>query len=360
MTVSVPPVPRYVPAPTATEQLDYADLPIVDLSKINTPEGKAELATTVRDAMKDKGFFYVINHGLTPEQNERIFNVANVPLDQVSDEEKMKFDGKLQQTGSYQGYKPRQYWHVDNGVRDQIEHYNMNKDLHRKGHPNALQPYLPELEEFIKYNHFNILHPLLRLLALGMNIDEETFIPLHNFDRVGETFLRFMKYHPRSEDDEAKTKNVWLKGHTDFGTVSILWSQPVVALQILCPDEKWRYVNYIPNALVINAGDALEFLTGGFYRATIHRVVQPPESQRGYPRLGVFYFGMPDDDVKLSPLPDAPEWVDRRFKNEEAPTMGDYRKGRIIAYGNSETKKVDGKETVEVQMIGNVLVKHYN
>ena len=43
-------------------------------------------------------------------QTDRMFDIGNVPLAQVSDEEKIKFDGKMQQTGSYQGYKPRQYW----------------------------------------------------------------------------------------------------------------------------------------------------------------------------------------------------------------------------------------------------------
>lgn len=43
-------------------------------------------------------------------QTDRMFDIANVPLAQVTDEEKIKFDGKMQQTGSYQGYKPRQYW----------------------------------------------------------------------------------------------------------------------------------------------------------------------------------------------------------------------------------------------------------
>ncbi|THH28315.1 hypothetical protein EUX98_g5880 [Antrodiella citrinella] len=361
MTIAAPPVPHYVPAPRASEELEYADLAVIDLAKFGTPEGKAKLAAEVRAAMKDKGFFYVINHGLTQEQTDRVFDIANIPLAQVSDEEKMKYDGKMQQTGSYQGYKPRQYWQIDNGVRDQIEHYNMNKNLQRKDHPEALRPYLGQLHEFIKHNHFNILHPLLKLLALGMGIQEDIFIPFHNFDARGETFLRFMKYYPRTEDDEQKTKNVWLKGHTDFGSVSILWSQPVAALQLICPDGKWRYVSHIPNALVINAGDALEFLTAGFYRATIHRVVQPPPSQCGHERLGVFYFAMPDDDLALRPLPIAGKWpVDqRRFADEDAPTMEEYRKGRIVAYGNSETKK-DGEGKVEVQMIGKVLVRHYN
>lgn len=48
--------------------MDYADLPIIDLSRASTLEGRAELAVQVRDAMTEKGFFYVINHGYTQSQ----------------------------------------------------------------------------------------------------------------------------------------------------------------------------------------------------------------------------------------------------------------------------------------------------
>ena len=41
-----------------------------------------------------------------------------------------------------------------------------------------------------------------------------------------------------------------MKGHTDSGTITLLWSQPVVALQIMSPDGKWRYVRYVPNGIV--------------------------------------------------------------------------------------------------------------
>ena len=36
----------------------------------------------------------------------------------------------------------------------------------------------------------------------------------------------------------------------DIGTITILWSQPVSALQIMSPDGKWRWVRHIDNALV--------------------------------------------------------------------------------------------------------------
>ena len=50
---------------------------------------------------------------------------------------------------------------------------------------------------------------------------------------------------------------------------------------------------------VINAGEAMEFLSGGFYKGTIHRVRQPPADQQGYPRLGVFYFAAFNPDVAI-------------------------------------------------------------
>ncbi len=84
-----PSVPHYEPAPPTNEPckfpslsiltslviydqtlpwflVDYADLAVIDLSKAQTPQGRAELAIKARNAMRDVGFFYAINHGLSP------------------------------------------------------------------------------------------------------------------------------------------------------------------------------------------------------------------------------------------------------------------------------------------------------
>lgn len=83
---TIPPVSHYVPAPTTKEErkssylvdvltpshpfvtVEWADLPIIDLSKASTLKGREALAPQVRDAMRTFGFMYVINHGLTQEQ----------------------------------------------------------------------------------------------------------------------------------------------------------------------------------------------------------------------------------------------------------------------------------------------------
>ncbi|KAG5722256.1 UPF0676 protein [Termitomyces sp. T112] len=362
-SLEFPEVPHYAHAPVTKADLQYANLPIIDLSKASTPEGRLALSVQVRDAMIEHGFFYVINHGYSVTQTERIFNIANVPFDLVNSEEKFAYAATMKDTGSFQGYKFRQYWHIDGGVHDQIENYSINRDVTKRGHPQPLRPFLPEISRFAKHNHFNVLHQLLRLFALGLELPEDTLVNLHEFDSPGDTSVRFMKYYPRPADDEEKAKNIWLKGHTDTGTVTILYSQPVSGLQILTRNGTWKWVKHIENALVINAGDSLEFLSGGFYRATIHRVKQPPEDQRHATRLGVFYFCMSNDDVRLAPLVESPVLkrvgIKRRFEDDAAPTMEVWRKGRTAKYGQSELKP-SSENGVEEETIAGVVVRHFS
>lgn len=95
-----------------------------------------------------------------------------------------------------------------------------------------------------------------------------------------------------------------------------------------------------------------------------HRVVQPPPDQQGYTRLGVFYFAMPDDDVKLVPLVDQSPLLQRigieKGSNDEAPSMETWRRGRTAAYGQTELKPAENVKGVEVEMINGHLIRHYN
>lgn len=106
----------------------------------------------------------------------------------------------------------------------------------------------------------------------------------------------------------------------------------------------------------------MDFLTGGFYKPTIHRVVQPPPDQCAYDRLGVFYFSMPDDDVQLLPLAQSPVLqrvgIDRRCPDEEAPTAEVWRKERSSSYGRVALTKAE--KNTEEEVVKGIVVKHYN
>ncbi|KIY73903.1 Clavaminate synthase-like protein [Cylindrobasidium torrendii FP15055 ss-10] len=359
---SAPDPPLYIFPDASKLDLEYADLAIVDLSKIETESGRAELTEQVRRAMREVGFFYVVNHGYTAEQTRRIFSLANMTFDGVSDADKKRLQSPAPDV--YQGYKPRQTWIIKDGVKDQIEHYNINKQVRNQEHPPALQPYIKELEHFTEHNHLKIVHPILRLLARGIGLPEEALVKQHQWKAPGESSARFMKYYNRSQEEEAKTKSVWLKGHHDIGCITILWSQPVGGLQILSPDGKWRWVKHLDNALVVNAGDGIDFLCGGYYSPTRHRVIQPPADQVGIDRVGVFYFSYADDDVELRPHTESPVLQDVGIKElvepgKPYPTMKEWRKARVSSYGAKEL--AEGKRKgVEEEVVCGVVVPHYN
>lgn len=362
-SITLPYVPHYVAAPPTKENLEYADLAIIDISKASSEEGCAALAIEIKEALLNLGFFYVMNHGYSQTQTARMFDIADVPFSAVTDDEKQIYASTRKQDGMLQGYTSVQYSDINGRVRDQLEQYCIVRDVTQRRHPEALLPLLPEIQEFSTHNYFNVLYPILRLIARSLELPEDTLLNKHVFDAVGETAVRFIKYYPRTEEEEAKTNNVWLKGHTDFGSVTILWSQPVAALQIQTREGEWRWIRHMENALVVNVGDAMDFLTGGYYKGTIHRVVQPAVDQRDYTRLGVFYFAIPNDDIKLVPMVESPVLqrvgIQRRCEDSEAPTMEQWRKARTMAYGLSKLKS--GKEKgVEEEIIHGVVIKHYN
>ena len=106
----------------------------------------------------------------------------------------------------------------------------------------------------------------------------------------------------------------------------------------------------------------MEMFSGGYYKATIHRVVQPPVDQRGYTRLGLFYFAYANADVRLVPSKESPVLqrigIMRRCEDKDAPTTAEFSAMRSILYGNSETVRKDNG--VEEQVVKGVVIKHYN
>ena len=57
--------------------MEYADLPIIDISRAKTPEGRQELAPVVRDAMRTYGFLIIVNHGVTQAEVTTLNDSSN-------------------------------------------------------------------------------------------------------------------------------------------------------------------------------------------------------------------------------------------------------------------------------------------
>jgi hypothetical protein len=81
---------------------------------------------------------------------------------------------------------------------------------------------------------------------------------------------------------------------------------PVTALQIFGRDNRWHYVKYNPGALVVNLGQTLEVVSGGHFKATLHKVAQPPADQEHEQRLSLVLFNASKGDMRLRPLMESP------------------------------------------------------
>ncbi|KAK9776848.1 putative Fe2OG dioxygenase domain-containing protein [Seiridium cardinale] len=99
-----------------------------------------------------------------------------------------------------------------------------------------------------------------------------------------------------------KAQGLFMPVHVDRGTFSILFSQPVCALQVLHKSGVFKRVQHQSYTLIVNVGQCLELLTGGLFKSTIYHVVTPPQDQKHCLRMGAFYFWRPNDDYILEPF----------------------------------------------------------
>ncbi|KAI0896214.1 gibberellin 2-oxidase [Annulohypoxylon nitens] len=302
-------LPPYTPAAPSQEPLDYVKLVNLDLSKFDDPAGREELARELYEAATGYGFLTLTNHGISDEVYERQMQIANAVMT-LPPEEKVPYEVTPEEDarGLYVGFKPSGPLGHKGGFPKQLDHYNiLVHDPKNRPHPEILRPYLKETHEVMQFIRTNILKKMLTLMAMILQVPEEVVQSTHAPGGSKTEYIRYMMCEPRPKEESEKYRDIFLSGHTDWGSWTFLFSQPISALQVLDhTDGKYRWVEHQPKGLVVNFGEATERLTGGLFKATIHRVVQPPPDQRHLRRIGVIYFARPADDRELVPIEGSP------------------------------------------------------
>ncbi|EED23469.1 1-aminocyclopropane-1-carboxylate oxidase, putative [Talaromyces stipitatus ATCC 10500] len=363
------PVLSYVQVPETSENLDWADLVTLNLSKFDRPGGKQELATQFRKAMEDIGSFYVKNHGLSDADIDTQFALAKSILS-LSNEEKQPYRAALEQ-GDYNGWKPAGTRNLIPGVKDNFEIYNIPKFIPEHAnrlHPEIVKEYWDTIKQFSTHIHDQIVKKLLIIIAVSLGLDdEEVLINKHRYEKRSGDHLRYMKYYARSEEENRMLGSVWLKGHSDMGSLTLLFRQPVAALQVLTKDGTWKYVKPQMNALTVNIADGLEFLTNGFLKSSIHRVIAPPKDQAYIDRLGVLYMVRLEDDADLVPLKESPVLQELGLVNDQVLgsdgkpiNAGEWVKQRIIKNLGNSTSQDGDNEVGDVEIVKGVATKYYD
>ena len=150
---------------------------------------------------------------------------------------------------------------------------------------------IEEIEAFSRKCHDLVIVKLLKLFAIMLELpDEDELVKDHQYDIKGEDHLRYMHYKARDPQENADVGQLYNAGHTDLGSVTLLFRQPIAALQILNSKNEWKWVKPQDETITVNICDALSAMTGGYLKSSVHRVHAPPDDQAHIDRLGVLFF----------------------------------------------------------------------
>jgi isopenicillin N synthase-like dioxygenase len=133
-----------------------------------------------------------------------------------------------------------------------------NEPLHKISRENQA-----EIAAFHRDCWEKVVRKLLVLIAIILELPEDYLANAHAYDEDSDDHLRYMIYNVRTQDEWDRAQAYSKGGHTDFGSLTLLFSQHVAGLQIRTPEGEWKYVKPVEGGITCNAADTLSFLTKG-------------------------------------------------------------------------------------------------
>ena len=288
----------------------FESLPVLDVGLLRgTAAEEAQFVAALREACHGSGFLYVSNLGLRDGLVEEVFAATRaffaLPLESKRALDKVH-------SPHFRGYTVlgEEITAGKHDLREQI-------DLGFEAPPRELAPGEPVfwrlqgpnlwpaeaecpgfravITEFMSQLDALALR-LMEAMALSLGLPREYFAS--TFGHEPHTRLKLVRYPPPSPDDIA-AGTLGVGPHKDYGHLAILFQDDVGGLQVLNGAGRWIDATPLPGTAVVNLGEMLEQATGGYYVATVHRVVNRSSRER----YSVPYFASPRLDTRLEPLP---------------------------------------------------------
>jgi isopenicillin N synthase-like dioxygenase len=301
---------------------------MIDISPLLSGHTNA-IATQIRQACCNTGFFYVVGHGIDEALQQRLEQLSRQFFAQ-------DLETKLRIRMALGGCAWRGYFPVGeeltSGQPDLKEGIYFGEELNET-HPAVqagvpmhganLFPEIPQFRETV-LEYLDVMsklgHTLMAGIALSLGLE-----PSYFYDRYTHNPLILFRIFNYPSDANSQS---WGVGeHTDYGLLTILKQDDLGGLQVKSKSG-WIDAPPIANSFVCNIGDMLDRLTGGLYRSTPHRV----KNISGHDRLSFPFFFDPNFDAELYPIDlhgaivedDKAQRWDKASVHEFRGTYGDY------------------------------------
>ncbi|KAF7808445.1 protein SRG1-like [Senna tora] len=246
-------------------------IPIIDMTRLLSPEFHASELHKLDYACKHWGFFQLTNHGVSTSLVENVKrgveDFFNLPI-----EEKKKFGQKEgDREGFGQLFVVSEEQKLDWG--DMFYCITLPQEA-RKPHlfPKLSIPFRDNLDAYCEELR-KLANKIIQLLFEALNMEAKEMAELLE---GGRQSVRMNYYPPCPEPD----KVIGFNPHSDVGILTILLQiNEMEGLQIK-NNGNWIHVNPLPNAFVINLGDVFEILSNGIYQSVEHRATVNSEKER--------------------------------------------------------------------------------
>ena len=285
-------------------------IPTINISSLinnnfNTESAKKTLLK-IKKASIEVGFFQIVSHGISKKNIKDITSVGN-NFFKSSNLNKMKLAPKKwnkKNKNIYRGYFPNDVngkEGLDIGdikvtksyaakLKNQYKEYlDLKKSLNKKS--------IKVLENYYD-NIFNLSETLFKSIIKIYNLDIVKSKIAFRRQKTLST-LRFNFYPNQTKPVEISKQDGVALGcetHVDSGIFTVLYQDKKGGLQVQNRNnKKWYDVPFNRNALIVNTGLALEFLSKGKFKATNHRVLWNKTK-----RMSIPFFFEPSYDFKMN------------------------------------------------------------
>ncbi|KAK7350299.1 hypothetical protein VNO77_08742 [Canavalia gladiata] len=323
---------RYVRSEEEVEKGNYkphlsSEIAVIDFTLLS--EGNKDELLKLDIALKEWGFFQIVNHGVAKELMQRMKDITaeffelaveekekwKMPPDDiqgyghtsvVSEEQILDWCDQLILLVYPTRYRKLQFWpDTPEGFKDIIEAYS--SEIKRVG------------EE------------LICSLSVILGLEKQDLLELHEELLQG---IRVNYYPPCNTPEQV----IGLTPHSDASTISlVMQDDDITGLEIRYKGN-WVPVTPIRDALVVNVGDVIEILSNGKYKSIEHRAM----TNKNRRRTSHVAFLFPRDDVEVGPFDHMID--DQNPKLYQKVKYGDYLRFSL-------NRKLEGKTQTDAAKI---------
>ncbi len=332
--------------------MNFNSVPVIDIAPFihGGAAEKRAVATEVRRACEEIGFFSISGHGVPEDLVEEVrrLSLEFFARPMASKREIERPPTKISRGYSWVGDRGLAYSLGDKTPPDLQESFAMGPispappDVagtpadkafyYRNMWPaeparfrQAFEAYYLEMER--------VAAQVLRIFAVALDLDE------HHFDdKVDKhtSTMRAIRYPPLASTPERGQLRAG--EHTDYGTLTVLRGDDVPGgLQVRLLNGEWVDVHPAPGTFVCNIGDLMRRWTNDRWNSNLHRVAVPPPEYAHNQRLTLVFFQNPNCNAEIRCIdPDAPA-------RHEPVIFGDYYLGKHMKAQHLTTTEKAGE-----------------